>query len=71
MFQPISPTTQFTARIDIASRQSNVVFVRLTEDMPEHTLEFKIKKQWDMPDRQNLEKIIVYNNGKLHIFNRK
>lgn len=62
---------KFTTRIGKAAKQSDIAFIRLTEIMQDDTLKLKIDKQWTMTDRKNLKQIIVYNNGKLHIFNRK
>ena len=62
---------QFTKRVGIAAGQSNIAFIRVTEPISDKVLKFKINKQWDMSDRKNLEKIIVYSNGELKTFTRK
>jgi hypothetical protein len=61
----------FSKRILEASRQSNIAFIKLTEPLTDDYIVRFVERQWKMPDRINLEKIIIYNNSVLQSFSRK
>jgi hypothetical protein len=54
-----------------AAKKSNTAFIRTTESVTDGYIEDFIARQWKMVDRQNLEKILIYNNGVLQTFTRK
>ena len=66
-----SNVKQITANIGKAAKQSEHVFIKITEPIQEGYLADKISKQWAMEDRKNICIIIVYSNGQLRIFRRK
>jgi SPP1 gp7 family putative phage head morphogenesis protein len=63
---------QITHNIGKAAKQTeSTVLIHITEPVQEHYLSKKIEKQWTLPDRQNINKIIVFSDGKIQTFTRK
>ena len=63
---------QITHNIGKAAKQAeSTVLIKLTEPIQEHYLSKKIKRQWTLSDRKNINEIIVISNGEIQIFTRK
>ncbi|MDR1112922.1 MAG: hypothetical protein LBL18_04100, partial [Bacteroidales bacterium] len=63
---------QITANIGKAAKQSeSMVLIQITEPVQEYYLNEKIEKQWTLPDRKNINEIIVVANGEMQTFTRK
>ena len=54
-----------------ASEKSNVVFLHITEILTDDYLNRLVQRQFDMADRLNVKKIVIYNDGRLREFVRK
>jgi len=59
-----------SVRIHEASRQADIILIRVNEPMTENYIKRFIKGQWEMADRANLREIILHINGDLLVFKR-
>lgn len=57
-------------RVQESSGKSDIAVVKVTEPMSQEQMEQFVNGQWGMDDRKNLEKIMLYVTGRLHIFKR-
>ena len=57
-------------RILEASKQADVVVIKSKDILTDDYIERQINSQWKMNDRDNLKRIIVINDGKVHKFER-
>lgn len=57
-------------RIHEASVQADIAIVKTKEVLSEDYIKRFVNGQWNMSDRENLKRIIIINDGKVHKYNR-
>jgi SPP1 gp7 family putative phage head morphogenesis protein len=65
-----SNNSNLSVNIGKAAQKSNIALVKLKTPVSDVHIEDVVRRQWEMSNRSNLEKIIIINNGKTQVFDR-